>query len=184
MGLINFVWKGRHDRVGFELYRSAVMAARSRHLYTHIGVPDTLDGRFEMVSLYAFLLVHRLQQEPAPGPAVAQAVFDAMFSDMDFNLREMGVGDLSVGRKVKVMWEAFHGRSAAYATALEADNILAFDASLARNVWRGAPPSADASRLLRRAALQGKDYLTKRNLSELMRGRIKFPPVENEFAAT
>src|SRR5206468_4255637 len=70
-------------------------------------------------------------------PALAQAVFDAMFSDMDLNLREMGVGDLSVGKRVRVMWEAFHGRCTAYQAAIEAGDVPALEAALVRNVWRG-----------------------------------------------
>ena len=78
-------------------------------------MPDTLDGRFDLIALHAFLLIHRLQAYAEPGPALAQAVFDAMFSDMDHNLREIGVSDLSVGKRMRAMWEAFHGRSKAYA---------------------------------------------------------------------
>ena len=119
MGLLSLIRRGRYERVGFELYGAAVAAARDPFLYTALRVPDTLDGRFDMIGLHTFLLIQRLKREPAPGPALAQAVFDAMFSDMDINLREMGVGDLSVGRKVRVMWEAFHGRAAAYADGHE-----------------------------------------------------------------
>ena len=86
--------------------------------YRALGVPDTLDGRFDLVALHAFLLIHRLQDAPDPGPALAQAVFDAMFSDMDNNLREIGVSDLSVGKRMRAMWEAFHGRAKVYATAI------------------------------------------------------------------
>ena len=99
----------RHERAGFALYTSAVAAARSPFFYT----ADTLDGRFDLVGLHVFLLIDRLRRDPPPGPELAQAVFDAMFADMDVNLREMGVGDLSVGKKVRAMWEAFHGRAAA-----------------------------------------------------------------------
>ena len=115
----------------------------SRISIPRFGVPDTLDGRFDLIGLHAFLLIHRLRFLPAPGPALAQAVFDAMFSDMDKALREMGVGDLSVGRRVRAMWEAFHGRAAAYQEALDSPDAAALPAALARNVWRGrAPPPA------------------------------------------
>jgi cytochrome b pre-mRNA-processing protein 3 len=132
--------RGRHERTGFRLYAAAVAAAREEHLYRSLGVADTLDGRFDMVCLHAFLLVRRLQREAEPGPALAQAVFDAMFSDMDVNLREMGVGDLSVGRRVRAMWEAFNGRALAYDAALAAGDAAALEAALVRNVWRGVPP--------------------------------------------
>ena len=152
MGLLSLLRRGRHERTGFELYGAAVAAAREPFLYTGLGVPDTLDGRFDMVALHTFLLIQRLKREPSPGPALAQAVFDAMFSDMDINLREMGVSDLSVGKRVKVMWEAFHGRANAYAAALRR-LVLAQDAHLAtqssRNLMTGAAtflPAEEASR--------------------------------------
>ena len=82
-----------------------------------LGVPDTLDGRFDAIVSACLSADPPAGTEPDPGPALAQAVFDAMFPDMDINLREMGVGDMSVGKRNRAMWEAFHGRSAAYAAA-------------------------------------------------------------------
>jgi cytochrome b pre-mRNA-processing protein 3 len=178
VGLLGLIRRGRHERVGFELYGAVVAAARDPFLYTGLGVPDTLDGRFDMVCLHSFLLIQRLKREPAPGPALAQAVFDAMFSDMDVNLREMGVGDLSVGRKVRVMWEAFHGRSAAYAAAMNANDLVALDAALARNVWRGDPPSDGSVEALRRTALAQLEHLSAQGLTDLARGAIHFLPAE------
>ena len=145
-----------------------------RSLYTCLHVPDTLDGRFDMIGLYVFLLIQRLKREPAPGPALAQAVFDAMFSDMDVNLREMGVGDLSVGRKVRVMWEAFHGRAAAYSAAMTAGDIPALDAALERNVWRGRPPPGDATAALRRLVLAQEAQVAAQSLETLAHGRVQF----------
>src|SRR6478672_6384101 len=120
LGLGGLRRANKNERAGIALYGAAVAAAREPWFYLSLGVPDTLDGRFDLIALHAFLLVHRLQDAPAPGPELAQAVFDAMFSDMDNNLREIGVSDLSVGRRMRAMWEAFHGRSQAYATAIGA----------------------------------------------------------------
>src|SRR5580692_7275438 len=99
--------RAEHERIGFRLYGAAVAAAREPYCYAEHGVPDTLDGRFDLIGLHVFLLIDRLRFLPAPGQALAQAAFDAMFGDMDTALREMGVGDLSVGRRVRAMWEAF-----------------------------------------------------------------------------
>jgi cytochrome b pre-mRNA-processing protein 3 len=110
-------------------------------------VPDTLDGRFDLLALHIWLVIRHLQGEPPSGPAMAQSVFDAMFNDMDVNLREMGVGDLAVRGKVKVMWEALHGRAMAYGRALDADDDAPLRAALARNVWRGAEAGAGPARL-------------------------------------
>ena len=138
MGVFGILRRDPHRQVADALYCACVAAAREPHLYAGLGVPDTLDGRFDLVGLHAFLVIRRLQAQPPPGPDIAQSVFDSMFRDMDRTLREMGVGDLSVGKKVKVMWEAFHGRATAYASALEQADDEALQAALARNVWRGA----------------------------------------------
>jgi cytochrome b pre-mRNA-processing protein 3 len=156
MRIFGFLRRNRHERAGYVLYGAAVAAAREPFLYASVGVPDTLDGRFDLVGLHAFLVIRRLQAQPAPGPALAQAVFDAMFNDMDMNLREMGVGDLSVGKKVKVMWEAFHGRATAYAAALDAGDTEALQAALARNVWRGAAAGDGPARLAAIAVAQDR----------------------------
>jgi cytochrome b pre-mRNA-processing protein 3 len=129
------------ERRGYELYTAAVGAARDPHFYDAMQVPDTLDGRFDMVGLFSFLLIKRLTTGNEAQPRVAQAVFDAMFNDMDVNLREMGVGDMSIGKKVRAMWEAFHGRSAAYAEAMQI-GPEALAASLQRNLWRGEAEGA------------------------------------------
>ena len=138
----------RHEQAAFALYGAAVRAARRSILYlpppSGFGVADTLDGRFDLVALHVALLIRRLRAQPEPGPALAQALFDAMFADMDRTLREMGVGDLSVGKKVRVMWEALHGRAVAYESALGAGDRAALAAALARNVWRGSPVAEDA----------------------------------------
>jgi cytochrome b pre-mRNA-processing protein 3 len=178
VGLLSLIRRGRHERVGFELYGAAVAAAREPFLYTGLDVPDTLDGRFDMVALHTFLLIQRLKREPSPGPALAQAVFDAMFSDMDVNLREMGVGDLSVGRKVRVMWEAFHGRAAAYAAAMTAGDMAALEAALDRNVWRGDPPGAGSTATLRRVVLAQEAHLATRSLKSLAGGTVTFLSAE------
>ena len=171
--------RNRHERTGYELYTAAVAAARAPWFYATAGAPDTLDGRFDLVGIHAYLLVRRLSRDEAPGPALAQAVFDAMFSDMDLNLRELGVSDLAVGKRVRAMWEAFHGRAAAYAPAMDAKDAPALAAAVARNVWRlpqgeDAPPGAMsiAARMLAEDAA-----LAAQPLAGLARGRVQFGAV-------
>jgi cytochrome b pre-mRNA-processing protein 3 len=178
VSFLSIIRRGRYERTGFELYSVAVAVARAPYLYTALSVPDTLDGRFNMVGLHAFLLIQRLKREPAPGPDLAQAVFDAMFSDMDNNLREMGVGDLSVGRKVRVMWEAFHGRSAAYAAAMNVGDVAALDAALERNIWQSNRPPDHATRRLRQVIIAQVACLAAQPLDLLARGKVDFLPVE------
>lgn len=168
LGLTN---RRRHEtgRAGSRLYAAAVAAAREPILYTTLGVPDTLDGRFDLIALHAFLLIHRLRDQTD----LAQAVFDAMFVDMDNNLREIGVGDLSVGKRVRAMWEAFHGRSKTYEAALEANDPEALAAALARNVWRGNAPAGAATALAGRVLAQAA-HLEELPLSAFTRGQVRF----------
>lgn len=175
MGLLGLFARKPHERAGFALYGAAVARARRPHLFAELGVPDTLDGRFDLVALQAGLLVCRIARDPDPrAKDLAQAVFDAMFADMDVNLREMGVGDLSVGKRVKRMWEAFHGRALAYEAALAAGDMAALEAAVARNVWRGQAPPGAAARL---AALAAADHaaLAAIPFAELLAGRCPLP---------
>jgi cytochrome b pre-mRNA-processing protein 3 len=169
-----FRGRDKHERAGFQLYGSAVAAARDPFLYETLGIPDTLDGRFDAIVLHVYLVVRRLQADPPQGPALAQAVFDAMFLDMDINLREMGVGDLSVGKRNRAMWEAFHGRSAVYAASWQ--DATALQAAFALNLWRGAEPPAGSAAALVRLAQAQADYLAGQGLDPMLRGEIAFLP--------
>lgn len=164
------------ERTGFELYGAAVAAARQPRPFAEWGVPDTTAGRFELICLTAALLIRRLKAEAnETGDALAQAVFDAMFSDMDVSLREMGVGDLSVGKRVKFLWESFHGRATAYEAAIaeEADAPLA--GALGRNVWAGAEPPAGAPEQLAGWARRIAANLAGQGVDALVAGRAAFP---------
>ena len=106
-----------------------------------------------------------------------RSLFDAMFSDMDINLRELGVSDMSVGKRVRAMWDAFHGRALAYSQAMEAGDTPALEAALARNIWRGAePPFAGAAAALTRLVLAQEAYLTAQPMDRLREGEINFLP--------
>lgn len=176
MGLLAMFRRRPHERAGFELYGAAVAAARDPWLFAGLGVPDTVEGRFDLVSLHVALLIRRLRTDPdARGPALAQAVFDAMFADMDLNLREMGVGDLSVGKRVRHMWEAFHGRALAYEAALDSPDAAALAQALARNVWRGEAPEGAPATLATLARAQAA-YLAGQDMAALAAGRAGFRP--------
>ena len=175
MAFFGLLGRGRYERRGFELYYAAVAAARDPYFFGELGVPDTLDGRFDLVALHASLLIRRLRTLPAPGAAVAQAVFDAMFSDMDTNLRELGVGDQTIARNVRAMWEAFHGRATVYEAALAEPGAASLEAALMRNVWRGEPAPGAAA--LAKAVRSRADGLDAVPLAQLLSGPVQFAPV-------
>ena len=174
MGILGMFRRRPHERAGFALYGAAVAAARAPALFERLGVPDTVEGRFDLVSLHVGLLIRRLRRDPdARGQALAQAVFDAMFADMDLNLREMGVGDLAVGKRVRQAWEAFHGRALACEEALDSPQEGALAEALARNVWRGAAPEGSAARLAAVARAQDA-ALAGQGIGGMAEGRVRF----------
>ncbi len=177
MALFGLLGRARQERAGFELYGAAVAAARAPYYFETLGVPDTLDGRFDLVGLFAALVIRRLRQADTGGAGadLAQAVFDAMFADMDFNLRELGVGDLSVAKKMRAMWEAFHGRALAYQGPLDAGDQTALAEAVGRNVWRGQPP-ADSPAILARVALRQAAHLQGQANADLRAGKVAFLP--------
>ncbi|MCC5980724.1 MAG: ubiquinol-cytochrome C chaperone family protein [Oceanicaulis sp.] len=127
------------------LYRAMLERAREPSLYGDEGAPDTVDGRFDLIVLHASLIMRHLRGEGEEGQRLAQALFARMFDDMDAALREMGIGDLSVGKKIKAMAEAFYGRAAAYDTALKAGDAAALKDALWRNLFDSAPERESAA---------------------------------------
>ncbi|MEM7221360.1 MAG: ubiquinol-cytochrome C chaperone family protein [Pseudomonadota bacterium] len=126
--------KDPNEAAARALYERAVAQARQPVFYRSLGVPDSLDGRFELIVLHVFLLLHRLRRQRDETAELAQALFDVLFLDMDVSLREMGAGDIGVSHKVKAMVQAFYGRVAAYEAGLQ-DNAEALEQALARNLY-------------------------------------------------
>jgi cytochrome b pre-mRNA-processing protein 3 len=155
------------------------IVAQARHpaFYAGYGVADTLDGRFEMLLVHAFLLFHRLKGEDEAARAVGQRVFDILFRDLDRNLREMGVGYAAVPRRVKAMGRAFYGRAGAYDEALEAADPAALVQALNRNVYGGNAGAEQVQRLARyvRAAVGGLAVLA---VADLVADGPAFPDPE------
>ena len=153
-------------------YDTVVAQARRPEFYTALGIPDTLDGRFEAICLHAFLYLHRLKGE-APAGSVSQLFFDRMFADFDRSLREIGTGDLSVGRQVKRMAEAFYGRARAYEDGLAGDDA-ALGAALMRNLFGTA--QASEAQLARAAAYLRREVadLATQPASAVLAGRMTF----------
>ncbi len=181
MGLLDFLSsKDRtlRARAAAALYAAAVAQARAPALYTALGAPDTLEGRFELIALHVHLLCRRLGKAGGAGSALAQALFDTMFRDMDRNLRELGVGDPSMPRRIKTMLEAYFGRIKAYDAAF-AQGGGALAQAIARNVYNAAAPGAAAP-----GAVALADYVQRAaaaldaaDAETLMKGEVAFAQI-------
>lgn len=168
------------DMASYRLYQATVGQARKPVFYEAWGVPDTPVGRFDSIALHCFLVLNRLKQDAA-ATSFARKYSGAIFDDMDRNLREMGVGDLSVGRKVRKLAEGFYGRSAAYAKALEAGEPHVAE-TLNRNLYgeNGACPDAVVLNAVAAYVTASVQALEAQALDELMAGSVKFALLPGE----
>jgi cytochrome b pre-mRNA-processing protein 3 len=159
------------------LYGAIVAQARSPTFYVEFGVPDTIEGRFDLIVLHLVLVLRRLGAAGERGTDVGQRLFDAFCRDLDGNLREMGVGDLAVPKRMRRFAEAFYGRQAAYIAALAADDLRDFEKALARNILQAEDIDHRAARLAhyaRAARLQ----LDTQDDADLFGGVADFPDPE------
>lgn len=141
------LFRSTRNAVIDRLYVAVVDASRQPALYLQLGIPDTFEGRFESLTLHVVLVLRRLRDGPAPGPDMAQHLVDTLFRHFDRTLREMGVGDTSVPKRMRQMAEAFLGRSAAYDEAIRAGGE-ALAGALQRNVYGGSRDGAPLARYM------------------------------------
>lgn len=123
------------ERLGQSLYEAAVRQARDPGFYTRLGVADRIDARFELYTLHVLLLVMRMRDAGDRGADAGQDLFNTYVSALDHALRELGVGDVSVGKKMRKLGEALYGRMTAYEAPLRDGDAAALGAGLARNVF-------------------------------------------------
>ncbi len=160
---------------GRALYAAVVDQSRTPALYEVYAAPDTVEGRFEIYTLHVFLLLDRLKRQGPQASDTAQALFDTYVSSLDDALREMGVGDLSVGKKMRKLGEAFYGRVKSYETAFGSlPETGALNALLVRTVYAeadsGAAPQLVDYVLAQRAAL------AEQPLDRLLAGDVAWRP--------
>lgn len=165
--MLNLLGKSsrRKDR-GRDLEQVVGTRALSKALFTDFGVPDTMDGRFDAMALHAWMALVRLK---ATGQdEAAQDLTDAIFIGFDEALREQGVSDMGMKRRMKALADAFYGRLAAYSAAQTREQMAE---ALARNVWRGAAVD-DRARALTAYVEQARAALEKAPV-----GTIDFGPL-------
>lgn len=153
------------------IYGMIVAQAREPAFYAELGVRDTVNGRFDMLILHLWLVLRRLQPVDG-GNGLSQALFDHFCADMDDNLREMGVGDLTVPKRMQAFGEAFYGRSAAYDLAFAAgDEDLA--QALSKNVFNGE--AMENARILAAYVREASERLAAADDAAIRKGAWTFP---------
>ncbi len=155
------------------LYGAIVAQARQPDFYRSMGVPDTVEGRFDLLVLHMHLVNQRLSGFGEAGTALGQELLDHFFEDMDASLREIGIGDLKVPKKMRTLAEAYLGRSALYAAAIAKGDQPALASAIARNILAGAEASRAAP--LSAYTIEAAKVLGTQPLERYLAGEMAFP---------
>jgi cytochrome b pre-mRNA-processing protein 3 len=166
----------RNDGTAWRLHATVVTHSRRPEFYFELGVPDTVVGRFEVICLHAVLLLRRLRVEGSGGDELGQQFFDVMFADIDGSLRELGVGDLGVGPRVKRLARHFYGRMEAYGAGLDAGASATLEAALGRNLYAGEPVPPDRLKRIAGYMCQIEAGLAAQPFARLAEGEVVFVP--------
>jgi cytochrome b pre-mRNA-processing protein 3 len=166
-----------NERTIRDLYGAIVAQARATAFYADYGVPDTVDGRFDLIVLHLVLVLARLEGDAGAGRDIGQKLFDMFCSDLDDNLREMGVGDFAVPKRMRRFGEAFYGRRAVYLAAFAASDRRELEKALERNIFPGIDAQSGAARLALYAVAALRQLKTQ-DTGAVLRGAVVFPDPE------
>jgi len=170
-------WRARRASLVLVEQLRAEIAAASRRpvLYEALKAPDRMDGRFELLTLHAGLVLRRLVCAEGFGPDLAQDLVNSLFMHLDDTLRELAMSDIAVSKRLKSMRAAFYGRSAAYAAALDARSRPELEAALARNVYGAGQGQAPMAAALAAYVCAIDSALAATPLEAFLTGRFRYP---------
>ncbi|GAK69367.1 hypothetical protein RRU01S_05_00090 [Agrobacterium rubi TR3 = NBRC 13261] len=170
-----FKKKNNNQAIVDRQYTTLTTAARHPDFYLHLGVPDTVMGRFELLAIVMILYFRRMKTATTSGQEIAQEIIDAFFQDLDHSMRELGIGDQGVPKRMKKFAGMFYGRLEAYAAALDASDATALAAALARNIYPQADASAPDMRGLANWMMVAADALSAQSEDLIATGRVTLP---------
>ena len=162
-------------------YQKIVDVSRNKVFYTKLNIPDTLDGRFDLLALFSIILTFSLSRLGEKGIELSQILFDKIFLDLDLSLRELGAGDAGVHIKIKNMIRAYMGRQKAYCDCFENDNYVKLEESFIKNIYRNKKQYDNGPKLLvkfsKKCILKFKD----KHIEYFISNKFNFPELDNFF---
>jgi cytochrome b pre-mRNA-processing protein 3 len=174
----------RSDNAGrtaaLSLYEQIVAAARQPVFYANWNVPDTPLGRFEMVSLHMVLFLHRIRGEQGELARIGQILTDEFFLDVDHSLRELGISDMGVPKRIKKLARMFYGRAKSYSDALDANDRDALSAAIARNIRPDVTDWAETGSIAAYME-RSRAFLVTQPLGDFAEGKVRFASVLEEI---
>ncbi|WP_288426886.1 ubiquinol-cytochrome C chaperone family protein [uncultured Agrobacterium sp.] len=156
-------------------YNTLTAAARQPGFYLHMGVPDTVMGRFEMLAVVMILYFRRTKSSATSGQEIAQEIVDAFFQDLDHSMRELGIGDQGVPKRMKKFAGMFYGRLESYAAAIDGADEDALAAALRRNIYPQADETAPDMRALAKWMMVASEALSAQPEDAVATGSATLP---------
>jgi cytochrome b pre-mRNA-processing protein 3 len=166
-----------HNRIIVDRqYATLAATARTPDFYARLDVPDTVMGRFEMLSVVMILFFRRTRASATSGQELAQEIVDAFFQDIDYSIRELGIGDNSVPKRMKKFASMFYGRLESYAAAMDGSDHEALAAALRRNIHPDNAGEAPSMTGLANWMMTAEGHLGQVSEAEIATGSATFPP--------
>ena len=154
------------------LYGKVVEKARDPLFYSDLAVPDTVDGRFDMMVIHTMLVLRRLRGAGRAADKTGKALLELLFTDMDQSLREMGVGDMGVGRHIKRMAKAMFGRAEAYEAGLDGGDAAILAQALKDNLYRQSTPAEDVVKRMADYLRRAAGDVQSESVADILAGRL------------
>ncbi len=174
-----FKKKKPYEQESFDLFLNAQEASRNPYFYEELAAPDTTEGRYDLLLVHLFLIIHRVKGEQGGG-ALSQALFDSVFFNIDEGYREIGVGDMGVPKRIKKLMLAFNGRMHAYEKAIEIGEAE-LKAALDRNLYHEVQFKEGDTSILNAMSnymRQNMTHLQSQPITDIMGGTVNFIPPE------
>ena len=162
-------------------YQKIVDLSRNKVFYTRLKIPDTLDGRFDLLVLFSIILTFSLSETGKKGSEISQNLFDKIFLDLDLSLREMGAGDAGVHIKIKNMIRSYMGRQKVYCDCFKKDNLIKLEKSIIRNVYRNVNQYDNEPSLLVNYCMKCIYKFKDKKIKYFMSTNFNFPELNNFF---
>ena len=162
-------------------YQKIVDVSRHKVFYNKLKVPDTLDGRYDLLTLFSIILIFSLTRSDKKGIELSQILFDKIFLDLDLSLRELGAGDAGVHIKIKNMINSFMGRQKAYCNCFESNNFIKLEEHIIKNVYRNVTEFNNEPKLLANYCIKCISKFEKKKLDYFLSNNFNFPKVDEFF---
>ncbi len=162
-------------------YQKIVDVSRNKVFYARLKIPDTLDGRFDLLALFSIILIFSLSKSGKKGFELSQILFDKIFLDLDLSLREMGAGDAGVHIKMKNMIRSYMGRQKAYCDCFEKDNFFKLEKSIVRNIYRNVDEFDNEPNLLVKYCMKCVYKFKNKQIEYFISNNFEFPNLDNFF---